>query len=98
MTINSLVAAGNTYNPCLLILRAKGFRVWAEEEHGKLFWNAEKEGLGMLAYSPPELLGIVTLWETMGENWNQQQPDIIGEVLRTSKANRLSRDVGPFYA
>lgn len=81
MTSLSIVAAGNTYNSCLLILRSKGFRVWAEEGIETLLWNAEKKGCTLLAYSPPELLGMATLWETYGENWNQQEPDCLGEIM-----------------
>lgn len=81
MTTISLIAAGNTYNPCLLVLHAKGFKIWAEQGCDNLLWNAEKNGCTMHAYSPPELLGIVTLWEMLGENWNKQEPDIIGDVL-----------------
>ena len=33
-----------------------------------------------MAYSGPELLGLVDLWEHLGENWNQQKPDILGEL------------------
>ncbi len=83
MTSHSIVAAGNTYNPCLLILRSKGFRVWAEEGNDTLLWNAEKESCTVLAYSPPELLGMATLWETFGNNWNQQEPDFIGEIMES---------------
>ena len=38
-------------------------------------------GFQSLAYSGPELLGLVVLWEHLGSNWNQQQPDIYSELL-----------------
>jgi hypothetical protein len=25
--------------------------------------------------------GIVTLWERFGENWNQQEPDVLSELF-----------------
>jgi hypothetical protein len=28
----------------------------------------------------PELLGLATLWEHLGPDWNQQRPDILGEL------------------
>jgi hypothetical protein len=34
-----------------------------------------------MAYTGPELLGLVVLWEYLGKNWNQQQPDIYGEFV-----------------
>lgn len=77
----SLVAAGNTYNPCLLLLRDKGYHLWAEESDDRMLWNASKNEHQFMAYSPPELLGIVVLWESFGEGWNQQHPNLIGEVL-----------------
>jgi hypothetical protein len=80
MAPTSLVAAGNTYNPCLLILTQKGYRLWVEEGEECLLWNAEKAGQSFMAYSPPELLGIVILWEELGENWNRQHPDLISEL------------------
>jgi hypothetical protein len=76
----SLVAAGNTYNPCLLVLRSKGYHLWAEESGERLLWNASKNGHSFMAYSPPELLGLVVLWENLGNDWNQQSPDILSEV------------------
>lgn len=76
----SLVAAGNTYNPCLLILRGKGYELWVEEGENQSYWNARKEGRYFMAYSPPELLGIAVLFEEYGEQWNQQSPDVIGEI------------------
>jgi hypothetical protein len=76
----SVVAAGNTYNPCLLILKNKGYRLWAEDSGERLLWHASKDGHSFMGYSPPELLGIVVLWESFGQNWNQQRPDLIGEL------------------
>ena len=77
----SLVAAGNTYNPCLLLLQGKGYQLRAEESGERVLWMASKEGHSFLAYSPPELLGIVVLWENLGSGWNQQHPNLIGEIL-----------------
>ncbi len=77
-----LVAAGNTYNPCLLVIRGKGYELSVTESAERTFWHANKLGICFLAYSPPELLGIVTLWESLGHNWNQQVPNIIGEITK----------------
>lgn len=80
----SIVAAGNTYNPCLLILRGKGYELSAEESGERLLWNAKKDSHSFMGYSPPELLGIVVLWESYGTNWNQQRPDLIGEITENA--------------
>jgi hypothetical protein len=80
----SLTAAGNTYNPCLLLLRDKGYVLSTEQADKRVIWCAEKNSHTFTAFSPPELLGIVVLWESQGAEWNRQQPDILGEVLDSS--------------
>jgi hypothetical protein len=78
---SSLVAAGNTYNPSLLVLRDKGYDLWLEQGEERLRWCARKGDQNFLAYSGPELLGLVVLWEHLRENWNQQSPDLFGELI-----------------
>jgi hypothetical protein len=76
-----LVASGNTYNPSLIVLRKRGYEVWLEKGDDGSLWCARKGSQTFLAYTGPELLGLVTLWEELGSNWNQQQPDIYAELL-----------------
>jgi hypothetical protein len=75
-----LVAAGNTYNPSLIVLRSKGYHLSLEEGENCTLWDAQKGGHRFTAYSGPELLGLVVMWEHLGENWNQQTPDIYNEL------------------
>jgi hypothetical protein len=75
-----LVASGNTYNPSLLVLRQKGYELWLEKGEDGPLWCARGGGKSFLAYTAPELLGLVVLWEHLGENWNQQRPDALGEL------------------
>lgn len=75
-----LVASGNTYNPSLIVLRQKGYELWLEEGENGSLWFAKKGGQSFLAYSGPELLGLVALWEHLGKNWNQQKPDVLSEL------------------
>jgi len=77
----ALVAAGNTYNPSLIVLRQKGYELWLEKGENGYLWCARKRHQRFLAYTGPELLGLVVLWEHLGRNWNQQQPDIYGELI-----------------
>lgn len=77
----SLVASGNTYNPSLIVLRGKGYDLWLERGADGTLWCARKGDQNFLAYSGPELLGLVVLWEHLGENWNQQSPDVYGELI-----------------
>jgi hypothetical protein len=82
----SLVAAGNTYNPCLLVLQSKGYELQIEQDPvGQTLYRAQKDGREFLGYSAPELLGLVTLWENLGDNWNTQNPDLVGRLLEAGK-------------
>jgi len=76
-----LVASGNTYNPSLIVLRQKGYKVWLEKGDNGSLWCASKADWSFLAYSGPELLGLVTLWEHLGKDWNQQIPDVYSELI-----------------
>jgi hypothetical protein len=80
-TQSSLVASGNTYNPSLIVLRDKGYDLWLEKGENGSLWCAKKDDHRFLAYSGPELLGLVVLWEQLGDHWNQQQPDIYSELI-----------------
>ena len=82
--MTSITAAGNTYNPCLLVLQKKGFELRAEELDNGSLWCASKDGRKFSGYSPPELLGIVAMWESLGDDWNQQRPDLLGELLENA--------------
>jgi hypothetical protein len=79
---SSLIAAGNTYNPSLITLRTKGYFLWTERlGDERNLWCARKEARDFAGYTPIELLGVVALWEHLGEAWNQQSPDILDELL-----------------
>lgn len=47
----------------------------------RFLWCASKDGVGFMGHSGPELLGVVTLWERFGSNWNQQTPNIYNELV-----------------
>jgi hypothetical protein len=78
---SNLVASGNTYNPSLIVLRHKGYELWLEKGENGSLWCAKKGDQSFLAYTGPELLGLVTLWEHLGEHWNQQNPNIYSELI-----------------
>jgi hypothetical protein len=89
--------AGNTEIPALLALRTKGFRVWLEYtkvDDPKSPWHpympdyqAEKDGAYFSATSAVELLGLVAMWETRGDNWRfkRDEPDILDELMESAK-------------
>jgi hypothetical protein len=87
-TDKSLVASGNTYNPCLIVLRNKGYDLWLEKSEEQNLWCARKGDRRFLAYSGPELLGLVVLWEQLGDDWNRQQPDIYEELIENMPDER----------
>ena len=79
----SLVASGNTYNPSLIVLRNKGYELWLEKGENGSLWCAKKGDQSFLAYNGPELLGLVVLWENLGDGWNQQRPDHLQRADRS---------------
>jgi len=86
-TRTSIVASGNTYNPSLIALREKGYDVWLEcGDEDRSLWCARRDDHDFLAYSGPELLGLVTLWEHFGDDWNRQVPDVYGELIERMDA------------
>jgi hypothetical protein len=89
--------AGNTDNPALLVLRAKGYRVWLEytkvdDPHSPWHpympdYQAQKEGACFSATTPVELLGLVAIWETRGDDWKfkRGEPDVFNELMESAK-------------
>ncbi len=76
-----LVASGNTYNSSLIVLREIGYDLWLEKGDKGTLWCAKKGEQCFLAYTGSELLGLVTLWEHLGKNWNRQTPAIYDELI-----------------
>jgi hypothetical protein len=74
-----------TYNPCLLLVRDKGYEIrikcYKSPERSRCLYFAINDRVQLTGTSGPELLGLVVLWETYGETWNRQSPDIIDEVI-----------------
>jgi hypothetical protein len=87
----SIRIAGNTDLPALLVLRAKGYRLWLEytkiDDSYRPDYQAEKNGYYFSAASPVELLGLIALWESRGDNWRVQpgEPDIQDELMTSAK-------------
>lgn len=93
----------NTYNSALRIIKSKGFKIFlypveAAGDYGS-YW-AIKEKRNFLADDPLRLLGIITIWETFGDDWIKQQfnydnvfdeiaskayPDSVADIEKLSK-------------
>ncbi len=72
-----IAAAGNTEIPAYLALRAKGYSVrWERRKEQTEFWYAEKDGREFVAEGPIELLGIVSMFEVRGNNWEATDKEI----------------------
>ncbi len=76
-----LADAGNTYNPALLVLRCKGYELELEQGRDRNFWNARKDHRLFSAFDPVALLGLIGIWEHFGDDWNQQTPSVLDELL-----------------
>lgn len=70
----TLASAGNTEPPAYKLIIDKGYNV--ERRDNSLV--AKKDGLIFLAYSALELLGLIVLFETKGENWGVED-EVIDE-------------------
>src|SRR4051812_34157582 len=88
LTIGS---AGNTQNPCLLALRAKGYAIQfsftkSGENDYDSHIHAEKDGRHFYASNAAELLGLVAMWEVRGDDWKTKsgEPDVYDELYPSS--------------
>ena len=71
-----------THNPALIILREKGYEIAIvpDEGGGPSTFIATAPGRRFAANGGAELLGLVTIWEHFGEDWNRQEPDVMDEA------------------
>ncbi|OWK44544.1 hypothetical protein [Fimbriiglobus ruber] len=72
--------AGNTENPSLLVLRAKGYNLtlwFSKSASGEYHQNfdAEKDGCHFSATTAVELLGLVAMWEVRSDEWQTRPPE-----------------------
>lgn len=81
-----------TFDICLLTLRQKAYEIDVtplsddDEEilNDRLFWHASRGARGFHAYSPAQLLGLVTMWELLGDDWlDRNIPDVLEEYYNS---------------
>ena len=86
-------------NVAIITLGERGYRVWweASERPSADDWWAEKEGREFVAKSPLGLLGLVTLWESRGDEWQKRpgEPDLVGR-LKAEALAPFRRERGAF--
>jgi hypothetical protein len=64
--------AANTWNTALSIIKNKGYKVATVGENGELmFWRGVKGHKNIAASDPLSLLGLITIAEEYGEDWNR---------------------------
>jgi hypothetical protein len=89
--------AANTYNWALTIIKSKGYKIFlypdSREEYYGDFWaiKGKREFIGS---DPLRLLGIIALWETLGDNWQTQHmlksEDLYGEINKNAFPDSIS--------
>lgn len=72
--------AGNTENPAFLVIRAKGYKlsvfhyeIQSENDIPRVDFIAEKDEHRFVATSGPFLLGLISIWENRGEDWQTRE-------------------------
>ena len=88
----NITTAGNTYNPILLAIQTKNYKITLsftvdEDGHETSHYDAEKDNRRFSARSPAELLGLIAMWEVRGDNWHHNrrtEPDLHGELAELS--------------
>ena len=70
-----IAEAGSVRNPALFVLRKNGCRLGAydssTETWDQITYYAVKDERMFIAYDPLTLLGIVALWENLGDDWQK---------------------------
>jgi hypothetical protein len=82
-----LTDAMNTYNPALTVLKNKGYHLsFVPDERPQFFGDfwAMKEERVFIAMDPLRLLGLIGMWEAMGDGWYHQEYKDIWNKLTDS--------------
>ena len=70
----SIRIAGNTEIPTLAAIRQRGYQIecWGQDDGAggcDIQYDATKGDCSFSATSPEELLGLIAMWETRGDDW-----------------------------
>ncbi|HIH09821.1 MAG TPA: hypothetical protein HA254_04070 [Candidatus Diapherotrites archaeon] len=68
-------SAGNTAAPAYLVLKSKGYELFRDASNPNL-WIAQKGKNKFIAESTVELLGLILIYESRGENWMANDKEI----------------------
>ena len=69
-----LAAAGNTEIPAILTLEKMGYKISSDASGSE--WSAEKVEQQFIACSPLELLGLIEMYLSRGEDWKAEDSEV----------------------
>jgi hypothetical protein len=69
-------------NAAMKVLKKRNYRIYADYiQHQPILWCASSGEVELGGTTPQEVLGLVRLWETFGDDWCQQEPDLYSEIM-----------------
>jgi hypothetical protein len=74
-----IVDAANTYNLALSIVQDKGYKLFflpSDSEFTNGYFIALKGSRQFIGDDPLRVLGLITLWENTGDDWQNHIPEI----------------------
>lgn len=74
--------AMNTYNPALEVIQNKGFKISIVDYEENFDWKAYNDKNEFIASDPLRLLGLIIIYENMGENWNDFKENHYDKILK----------------
>jgi hypothetical protein len=81
----TIISAANTINPCLWVLRTKGYDLTVTNRSDKTcLYAAAKDGRCFGGISASEVLGLVAMWEYFGDDWHDKLsvlPDMLDGIV-----------------
>lgn len=71
-----MISTGNTKVPSYLTILDKGYNVSLKLEDSKTVWTAENGQMTFVSNDLDSLLGIITMGEVRGKDWEASKSDI----------------------
>ncbi|WP_208653370.1 hypothetical protein [Flavobacterium tiangeerense] len=74
--------AMNTYNPAIEVIQNKGFKISIVDYEENFDWKVYSDENEFIASDPLRLLGLIIIYENMGENWNDFKENHYDKILK----------------
>ena len=82
--------AGNTFAPCVATMKARGYEIevsyWREGQDYQQRWSAAKDGHLFFVDTPVDVLGLIGLWETRGDDWQASDEEFDSYIRMCDEA------------